>query len=328
MLGELLPSDNNREYQNININDIFDNLLDVEISELEMRSAVNAQNNNKSPGIDELTAEMFKSSIDIIIPFLKTLYNRIFFTHEYPESWGKGIITPSFKKGDANDPKNYRGITLINILGKIYSQILLNRLKNWSTQNDTLIPNQFGFQKGKSISDCIFMLHSIITKVLSEKEKLYCVFVDYQQFFDRIDHNMLWQKLLTENVSGHFVNALKAMYNCVKSCVRYKNSLSAFFDCSIGVKQGDPSSPLLAMFFINDIINNVSHNNLPGIVCIDTLKLFLLLYADDMVLFAKSPETLRIMLKDVENYCNTWGLKINVSKTKAMVFEIGRATTF
>jgi len=139
---------------------------------------------------------------------------------------------------------------------------------------------------------------------------------------------MLWQKLLTENVSGHFVNALKAMYNCVKSCVRYKNSLSAFFDCSIGVKQGDPSSPLLAMFFINDIINNVSHNNLTGIVCIDTLKLFLLLYADDMVLFAKSPETLRIMLKDVENYCNIWGLKINVSKTKAMVFERGRATTF
>jgi len=56
------------------------------------------------------------------------------------------------------------------------------------------------------------------------------------------------------------------------------------------------------------------------------VKLFLLMYADDMVLFSKSPESLKTMLKDVENYCNTWGLKINVAKTKAMVFENGRST--
>lgn len=71
MLGELLPSDNNREYQNININDIFDNLLDVEISELEIRSAVNAQNNNKSPGIELIS--LFKSHpIHVLYNIYKT----------------------------------------------------------------------------------------------------------------------------------------------------------------------------------------------------------------------------------------------------------------
>jgi hypothetical protein len=313
-------------YVNQNHGEINDNLLDAEINETEIRKAVLTQNNHKSPGIDQLPAEIFKASIDILLPFLKVLYNRIFFNHEYPQAWGTGIIVPIFKKGDVNDVKNYRGVTLINTLAKVYSQILLNRLTKWSVENEKLTKNQFGFQKGKSISDCIFILHSIISKVLSEKEKLYCVFIDYQNFFDRIGHPYLWQKLLNENVSSHFVKAIKAMYNCVKSCVRYKSSLSPFFDASAtGVKQGDPSSPLLAMFFINDLINNIN-SNLPGLISLDIIKIFLLFYADDMVLFAKSPESLSLMLKDVELYCNTWGLKINVTKTKAMIFENGRST--
>ena len=135
----------------------------------------------------------------------------------------------SLHKGDPNDATNYRGITLTNIIAKIYSQILLNRLNKWSDINAKITPNQFGFQKGKSILDCIFVLQSIITKTLSEKEKLYCVFIDYQQFFDRIEHPLLWQKLLNEGISNHFVSALKAMNNSVKSGVMYNSELSPFF---------------------------------------------------------------------------------------------------
>ena len=78
---------------------------------------------------------------------------------EYPAEWGKGIIAPIFKKGDPNKAENDRGITLINVLSKIYSQILLNRLTKWNDINEHLCKNQFGFQKDKSVIDCIiFML--------------------------------------------------------------------------------------------------------------------------------------------------------------------------
>ena len=110
---------------------------------------------------------------------LHKLYNRIFQSGEYPQSWGEGIITPIFKKGDTNDPQNYRGITLINILAKIYSQILLNRLRKWSEENDKICKNQYGFQKGKSIVDCIVILHSVISKVLNSGNKLYCINNDF-----------------------------------------------------------------------------------------------------------------------------------------------------
>ena len=99
-----------------------------------------------------------------------------------------------------DDANNYRGITLINILGKIYSQIL-NRLNKWAEKEE----NQLGFQKGKSTVDCIFTLHSIITKTLEAGEKLYCVFVDYEKAFDKVDRSLLWHKLLKEKVSSKLV---------------------------------------------------------------------------------------------------------------------------
>lgn len=79
------------------------------------------------------------------------------------------------------------------------------------------------------------------------------------------------------------------------------------------------------MLFVNDITENIN-TDLEGIFTINEIKIFLLLFADDQVLFAKSPETLQQMLTDVENYCQAWGLKINTSKTKAMIFENGRST--
>ena len=74
------------------------------------------------------------------------------------------FIVPIFKSGSIDEPQNYRGITLINILAKIYSQILLNRISKWSENENKLSQNQFGFQKGKSTVDCIFTILSIISK--------------------------------------------------------------------------------------------------------------------------------------------------------------------
>ena len=102
------------------------------------------------------------------------------------------------------------------------------------------------------------------------------------------------------------------MYLTVKSCVRYKSSYSEFFSISIGLKRGDPSSPLLFMLFVNDIIDNIN-SDLEHTFTLNELKLFLIMHADDQVVFARSPETLQRILKDIEDYCNIWGLKINTN---------------
>ena len=161
----------------------------------------------------------------------------------------------------------------------------------------------------------------------NQGQKLYCIFIDYEKCFDKIDCSYLWQKLLTENVSCKLVRAIKSMYTTVKSCVKYKSSYSSFFESNMGLKQGDPSSPLLFMLFVNDIMENINAN-LQNIFSINELKLFLILFADDQVLFATSPNTLQLLLSDLETYCQLWGLKINSNKTKAMIFEKGRQATY
>lgn len=117
------------------------------------------------------------------------------------------------------------------------------------------------------------------------------------------------------------------MYSTVKSFVRYNSTNSNFINSNIGVKQGDPASSILCLFFLNDIVNNVN-TDINGIMNIGDIQLFLLLFADDAVLFAHDPNSLQSMLNDIEEYSNTWGLRLNASKTKTMIFEKGRHTKF
>ena len=151
-----------------------------------------------------------------------TLFNRIFNTGVNPRLWGNGMIVPIFKGGNIDNARNYRGITLINIIEKVYSQILLNRLTKWVDNKNSISAIQFGFQKGKSTVDCIFILNAIISKTLSEKKKLYCAFIDFEKCFDKIDRSLLFQKLLREGVSTKLTKAFKSMYETVKACIRYK----------------------------------------------------------------------------------------------------------
>jgi len=304
---------------------ILDQELDRPFTELEVQKAVMSQNNGKSAGTDKLIAEVFKNSQTFISKYLLKLYNHIFESGQYPESWGAGIIVPIHKGSNVDEAKNYRGITLINILSKIYSQLLLNRITTWSETHEKLNPNQFGFQKGKSTTDCIFILHAIVSKLLNEKKKLYCAFIDFEKAFDKLNRNHLLQKLINENVSYKIIAAIKAMYNVVKACVKYKGNTSEFFASKVGIKQGDPSSSLMFLFFINDITNCIN-DELDGIITIEHIKLFMLIFADDGILFSTNPETLQIMLNDVQRYCETWGLKINTEKTKIIIFEKGRHT--
>ena len=266
-----VDSDNpNRQYHT----DVLDQDLDCIITEDEVRNAVFNQNNTKSSSLDNIVAEFYKHSFEFLSPFIVQLFNRIFINGEYQNCWGHGVVIPIFKGGDIENPKSNRGIILINVLGKIFSQILLNRLTEWSDKYDKITPTQFGFQKCKSTVGCIFILHAIISKTLNDKKKLYCAFIDFEKCFDRIDRSFLFHKLVQQCVSARYVKAVKNMYNIVKSCIKHKEQTSEFFESNIGVKQGDPSSTLLFLYFVNDIASNINVD-IDGLFTVNELKLFL-----------------------------------------------------
>ena len=187
--------------------------------------------------------------------------------------------------------------------------------------------NQFGFQKNKSTVDCIFILHSLIGKTFNNNEKLFCKFVDYQKAFDSVDRKLLWYKLLRDGCSTTMVNALKAMYNSVQMCVKYKNKFSNFFALHSGVKQGHPLSTILFIFFINDLALSLADDN-QQTTQISNINVFLLLFADDAVLVSSSQDGLQLMLDKLQEYSNLWNLRVNTEKTKIMIFERGKSNNF
>ena len=104
-----------------------------------------------------------------------------------PESWLTGIIRHVYKnKGKVDDPDNYRAITLISCLGKLFTSIINNRFTFLSNEFEIISKNQSGFRKGFSTTDNIFIMHALVSIYFSLGGKLYCTFVDFCEAFDTV----------------------------------------------------------------------------------------------------------------------------------------------
>ena len=181
--------------------------------------------------------------------------------------WSQGIIVPVYKKGDVNNPDNYRGITLLSHMSKLFTSILNKRLLSWSDLNSVVTDAQFGFKPGSGTRDAIFVLHSLISKTLREKKRLYCCFVDYRKAFDSIQHNKMWYKLMKYGINGKLFNVIKSMYCDLKSCVKMDGHFSEYFSLKTGLMQGEALSPMLFSLFINDLEKEMVAN------CCNSLEL-------------------------------------------------------
>ena len=308
-----------KQFENINSNvdvDVLDGVISLE----ELEEAVCKLKKGKSPGLDGLIPEIYISICEIIKSPVLRLFNFIFEHGLYPKSWAEYMLVPVPKKGNLDDTNNFRGIVLMSILGKLFSLIMYNRLLNWSKLNDIFIENQFGFLPNRSTVDCLFILHALISKALNDGQKVHCAFIDFRKAFDKIERNILWCKLVNYGISSKMLSILKAMYVNVRLCVKYRASCSDFFECNAGVKQGEPLSPLLFLFFINDINESLDATEDTSLF-FNEFNIFSLLFADDTVLFANSDVELQNLLNRLNVYCKKNYIEVNIEKTKIMVFR-------
>ena len=265
--------------------------LDKPITVAEISAVIRNLKRNKSVAGDNLLNENFIESFDILGSHLVDIFNAILDSGHFPELWTKGVLVPIFKKNDPNDVKNYRGITLVSCFSKIFTGVINKRLDEWIRYNNILSDAQFGFRVGRSTIDAIFILNAVVNKVLNDKGRLYCAFIDLKKAFDSINHCNLWYKLFRLGIDGKMLRIVKNMYSIVKTCIKGNNSYSDFFDCIVGLKQGEVISPVLFSLFLDDIETFLRDDTECGF-SLDDILLVILLFADDMVIFGNSPNDL------------------------------------
>ena len=137
-----------------------DNILNASITENEVQLATRSLKTGKSAGCDGIIHEYLKNSSERFMAFYVKLFNIVFETGIFPDAWQEGRLKPIYKnKGERNKPENYRPITILSCLGKLFTSFLNNRLTKFVERYDILNHNQVGFRKEFSTTDHIFTLH-------------------------------------------------------------------------------------------------------------------------------------------------------------------------
>jgi hypothetical protein len=108
----------------------------------------------------------------------------------------QGYIIPLYKKGNANNVDNYRGITLLSCLGELFTHALNNRLKNWAENYNVYVEALAEFRSKMSTVDNVFVLNSLINHVLNQGKQLFALFVDFSKAFDYVVRENLWYKFI------------------------------------------------------------------------------------------------------------------------------------
>ena len=294
--------------------------LDYKITPEEVKGASSMLKPGKATGIDCISNEMISSLLTNYPDIIIKLFNSIMQSSEFIPEWVLGAIVPIHKKGSKNDPSNYRGITLMSCLGKLFLTILNNRLTQFVKEKKILSDKQLGFVVGNRTSDAHIIINNLIRKYSHKNgSKIFSCFVDFSKAFDTIPRDILFKKLYNYGIRGKFFNIIKDIYKNDKSCIKIGNQCTEPFHINQGVRQGCVLSPLLFNIFIADLVQKLDMVN--GKVKVNNKEISSIFWADDIVMLSENENGLRAMIKVLEEYAIENKLEINSDKTKIMIFN-------
>lgn len=291
-------------------------------SETEVFQVITSLNNKKSVGYDEISTHILKLSAKVVSPILCHTINLSLFEGIFPDKLKFSVVKPLHKSKSTLDKNNYRPITLVPIISKMYEKIMQNRLIQFINKHNIINEEQNGFQKGKSTTLAAFSLVKSVTDNIDKKRSVSVIFLDMSKAFDLVNHNTLLDKCERYGIRGPALEWLKSYLSDRQQCVevsRINDKLVAMSYRSVyrrnesGVPQGSILGPLLFLLYINDLPNITKHK------CV--------LFADDVsIVIPDNNKTLHQQevnqtINDTIHWLNENNLKINLSKTKYIQFS-------
>ena len=313
-------------------------ILNAPIESTELLFTLNRLQNGKAPGPSGIVSELYRyarhlptpdepNPPNLLVPSLLSLLNSSFSLGHIPAHVNVSLITPIFKKGDPTQACNYRPIAVSDPILKLYAGILNQRLVNFTEENNYRSPAQTAFRPHLSTLHPTFALQTMIDLAKSKRKTLYCCFLDLKSAYDTVDRPLLWTVLARLGIHDQMLHAIQSLYAVAQYAMKVGGRRG---DCQVsitGLKQGCPLSPTLFGIFLDGLTRSLQHHCAnAGFRIAPDLLISHLLYADDIVLTADSPQALQNLINASLAFCQQIGLIVSASKTSVACFPRTRSS--
>ena len=275
-----------------------------------------------SAGLDGISTNLLKSSNEIISGVLAIIINQSLNTGIFPDRLKCAKVIPIFKKDNPHLPGNYRPISLLPAISKIFEKVVFLQVYSYLNENNLLYENQYGFRKNHSTELAAMEVTVKIFENLDKKKLPLAIFLDFSKAFDTIDHEILLYKLSHYGIKDTALSWFKSYLSNRTQYVQYKDIASTELTITTGVPQGSILGPLLFIIYINDISKV-------------TNKFQFTIYADDTTLVepictfkTSTTQNINSISKEINaelakivEWLGLNKLSLNVKKTKMMLFH-------
>ena len=292
-------------------------IINSNFTKEEIESCIDFLKNNKAPGVDGIPAEIIKHCKQHLSEPLSHAFNYIAEKRDFPEVWAEGLRSTIFKSGNRDVTDNYRGITVLPIIEKIFEVAVYRRLSFVNEAFGKIDENNGGFLQGRRTADNIFVLQCLVQRQLVMGNSLVVCFVDFSKAFDLVNRNILFYKMMKSGWHGKVIDALRSLYSKTSFRVKNRGWASFLIHSALGVNQGGIASGLLFRKYMADMGDYLESRF--G-VCMGHSIIMHLLWADDLVLISDTCAGLQKQLDGLQIFCSKNLTAVNEIKTKCMSF--------
>jgi hypothetical protein len=307
--------------------------LDAPFTALEVSQMLERKKNHRALRPDGFSVDHLRVLCydEVTCMALANFFNLCVSVSDIPDEWDHAFLHVLYKgKGPVDDPNNFRGITLKSQMLKMLESLLCDCLRCWAEINGKLLEEQIAYRPGKMGTDHLFSLTVLRERNQTRRRPLFSAFVDLKKAFPSIDRQRLLNKLSSLGVSDHFLRVITRLYSKDTFSLLLDGVPSeSVFEVSRGVHEGSLLSPLLFILYISDLVEHLRRTGADagGIKLDNGTIISCILYADDVLLLAETPEALQTLINETARYFEAEGMTVNPFKSEIVNFSTSRSTT-